>query len=83
MPTAPNPTTGFMLIVPRNEIEPTGLSVEAAFQMIVSAGVAVPPTLRLPVNVAHEGEPNGGGSIERQVRIATEEPSPRWTEAST
>lgn len=74
VPTAPNPTTGFMLIVPRNEIEPTGLSVEAAFQMIVSAGVAVPPTLRLPVNVAHEGEPNGG-SIERQVRIATEEPA--------
>ncbi len=83
VPTAPNPTTGFMLIVPRNEIEPTGLSVEAAFQMIVSAGVAVPPTLRLPVNVAQEGEPNGGGSIERRVRIATEEPSPRWTEAST
>jgi uncharacterized membrane protein len=52
VPTAPNPTTGFMLIVPREEIRPTKLTTEAAFQMIVSAGVAVPLTLRLPAEVA-------------------------------
>ncbi len=52
VPTAPNPTTGFMLIVPREEIRPTKLTIEAAFQMIVSAGVAVPLTLRLPAEVA-------------------------------
>ena len=46
-----NPTTGFMLIVPREEIRPTKLTVDAAFQMIVSAGVAVPLTLRLPAEV--------------------------------
>ena len=40
-----------MLIVPREEIRPTTLSIEAAFQMIVSAGVAVPLTLRLPAEV--------------------------------
>lgn len=51
VPTAPNPTTGFMLIVPREEIRPTKLTVDAAFQMIVSAGVAVPLTLRLPAEV--------------------------------
>ncbi len=57
---APNPTTGFMLIVPREEIRPTTLTVEAAFQMIVSAGVAVPLTLRLPSEVdgtPHESSP--------------------------
>jgi uncharacterized membrane protein len=52
VPTAPNPTTGFMLIVPREEIQTTSLSIEAAFQMIVSAKVAVPLTLRLPAAVA-------------------------------
>ena len=60
VPTAPNPTTGFMLIVPREEIRPTTLTVEAAFQMIVSAGVAVPLTLRLPSEVdgtPHESSP--------------------------
>ena len=49
VPTAPNPTTGFMLIVPPEQLRPTELSVEAAFQMIVSAGVAVPPNLTLAV----------------------------------
>ena len=52
VPTAPNPTTGFMLIVPREEIRPTDLTIEEAFQMIVSAGVAVPLTLRLPADIA-------------------------------
>ena len=52
IPTAPNPTTGFMLIVPPEDIEHTSLTVEAAFQMIISAGVAVPLALRLPKGVA-------------------------------
>ena len=51
VPTAPNPTTGFMLIVPPEDIRPTSLTVEEAFQMIVSAGVAVPLSLRLPASI--------------------------------
>ncbi|NKB69526.1 MAG: DUF502 domain-containing protein [Candidatus Latescibacteria bacterium] len=47
VPTAPNPTTGFMLIVPPDQLKDTDLSTEAAFQMIVSAGVAVPDSLQL------------------------------------
>jgi uncharacterized membrane protein len=37
-----------MLIVPPEQMRPTDLSVEEAFQMIVSAGVAVPASLSLP-----------------------------------
>jgi uncharacterized membrane protein len=48
VPTAPNPTTGFMLIVPQGQMRSTQLSVEEAFQMIVSAGVVVPDGLKLP-----------------------------------
>ena len=48
VPTAPNPTTGFMLIVPPEQLRPTELGVEEALKMIVSAGVAVPPALALP-----------------------------------
>ena len=48
VPTAPNPTTGFMLIVPPDELQHTPLSNEQAFQMIVSAGVVVPSSLVLP-----------------------------------
>jgi uncharacterized membrane protein len=48
VPTAPNPTTGFMLIVPPEQLRPTDLGVEEALKMIVSAGVVVPPSLALP-----------------------------------
>jgi len=51
VPTAPNPTTGFMLIVPSEDIRSTNLTVEEAFQMIVSAGVVVPVSLRLPASI--------------------------------
>ena len=56
VPTAPNPTTGFMLIVPRDELRHTTLSIEEAFQMIVSAGVAVPASLKLPPGVAESSD---------------------------
>ena len=48
VPTAPNPTTGFVLIVPADQLRPTDLSVESAFQMMLSGGVAIPPTLSMP-----------------------------------
>jgi uncharacterized membrane protein len=48
VPTAPNPTTGFMLIVPPEQLRDTELGVEEALKMIVSAGVVVPPALYLP-----------------------------------
>ena len=47
VPTAPNPTTGFMLIVPTDQLRDTDLTVEEALKMIVSAGVVVPPSLGL------------------------------------
>ena len=49
---APNPTTGFMLIIPHSEMKHTTLTIEQAFQMIVSAGVVVPLTLKLPADIA-------------------------------
>ena len=48
VPTAPNPTTGFMLIVPPEQLRSTELGVEEALKMIVSAGVVVPTALFLP-----------------------------------
>lgn len=50
VPTAPNPTTGFILIVSGEEIRNTDLSVEAGFQLMLSGGVAVPPSLTMPAD---------------------------------
>lgn len=42
VPTTPNPTSGFILMVPRSEVIALDMDVEAAVKMIVSLGVVVP-----------------------------------------
>lgn len=42
VPTTPNPTSGFFLIVPRKDIIELDISVDDALKMIISAGVVVP-----------------------------------------
>ncbi len=42
IPTVPNPTSGFHLMVSETEVVESGLSVEDAFKLILSLGVAVP-----------------------------------------
>lgn len=42
VPTTPNPTNGFFLMVPRSDLIYSGLSVEDAFKLIMSAGIVTP-----------------------------------------
>ena len=42
LPTVPNPTSGFLLFVPRDRVHRLGMTVEEGFKMIFSAGMAVP-----------------------------------------
>ena len=41
IPTTPNPTSGWYLIVPEADVVPTALSVEEAFKIIISAGIVM------------------------------------------
>ncbi len=43
VPTTPNPTSGFFLIMPRAEIRPLAMSVDQALKYVISMGVVVPP----------------------------------------
>jgi len=43
VPTTPNPTSGFFLMLPRRDVYPLQISVDAALKYIVSMGVVVPP----------------------------------------
>lgn len=43
VPTTPNPTSGYLLIVPRRDVVPLEMSVQEAMQVIVSGGVFSPP----------------------------------------
>jgi len=40
--TTPNPTSGFVIIVPKNEVIVLDVSVHSAFKFIMSAGVLLP-----------------------------------------
>jgi uncharacterized membrane protein len=45
LPTSPNPTSGFMLILPATSVRKLDISVEDAIKMIVSGGLVLPPSL--------------------------------------
>jgi len=42
IPTTPNPTSGFFILVPREETIPLKITVEDAFKLIMSAGMSMP-----------------------------------------
>ena len=44
VPTTPNPTSGFLLFLPKEDAVELDMSVEDAIKLVVSAGMVVPPT---------------------------------------
>lgn len=48
VPTTPNPTSGFLLFVPRQDIVFLDMSVEEGVKMVVSGGIVTPPDRRPP-----------------------------------
>lgn len=46
VPTTPNPTSGFLLFVPRKDLVPLSMTVEEAIKMIISGGIVTPPDRR-------------------------------------
>lgn len=43
VPTTPNPTSGFLLMVPREEVVELDMSIPDAMKVIISGGAVVPP----------------------------------------
>lgn len=43
VPTTPNPTSGFLLFVPKKDVIYLKMSVEEAVKLVVSAGIITPP----------------------------------------
>ncbi|MEK9847830.1 MAG: DUF502 domain-containing protein [Rhodospirillaceae bacterium] len=53
LPTTPNPTSGYLLFIPRRELVTLSMSVEEGIKMVVSGGIVTPPDKRSP---AEKGE---------------------------
>ncbi len=43
VPTAPNPTSGFLLFVPKSEVVFLKMSVEDGIKLVISSGIVTPP----------------------------------------
>ena len=44
LPTTPNPTSGFLLFLPRSDVQPLDMTVEDAAKLVISAGLVYPNT---------------------------------------
>ncbi len=42
LPTTPNPTSGFLLFVPKNEVTELNLTIEEALKLVISGGAIIP-----------------------------------------
>ncbi len=48
LPTTPNPTSGFLLFLPKSEVKALSMTVEEGLKMVVSGGIVTPPDRRQP-----------------------------------
>jgi uncharacterized membrane protein len=49
LPTTPNPTSGFLLFVPKEDVLHLDMSVEDGIKMVISSGIVAPEPASLPV----------------------------------
>lgn len=70
--SAPNPTTGFLMLVPESDVVPTSLTVEDGMKLVLSGGIAGTMAaashalaqrrgVRVPAGPPAEGAPGGRG----------------------
>jgi uncharacterized membrane protein len=50
VPTTPNPTTGFLVMVPEKDVVHLDMTVDEAFKMLLTLGVVVPTWRQKPAN---------------------------------
>tara|TARA_A100001015_G_scaffold1778_1_gene2356 strand:- start:1082 stop:1714 length:633 start_codon:yes stop_codon:yes gene_type:complete len=47
VPTTPNPTSGFFILIPKKDAFELDISVEDAFKLVISAGVVTPESIKI------------------------------------
>lgn len=78
LPTTPNPTSGFLLFVPKQDLILLNMTVEEAIKMVISGGIVTPPDRRprklqqIPVTAAHESLPEESADLAKRL-IPSEE----------
>lgn len=60
MPSTPNPTTGYLMYVPKTDIIPLKMSVEDAAKLVISAGLVTPEYQEKTLSLAQEALKSAG-----------------------
>ena len=59
LPTTPNPTSGFLLFVPRKDCIPLDMTVEEGVKLVISGGIVSPPDAKPGARAQPEAEAEG------------------------
>lgn len=65
VPTTPNPTSGYLVFVPRSEVIVLAMTVEEAIKMVISGGIVTPPDRRPAIVAAREREESEAAVLPR------------------
>jgi uncharacterized membrane protein len=74
LPTTPNPTSGFLLFVPKEDVVPLAMTVEEAIKMVISGGIITPPDRGIDVDTQLQKDlsvDNGRGENGRGVAVGS------------
>ena len=61
LPTTPNPTSGYLLFVPKQDVTILDMSIEEAAKLVISAGLVVPEKVEDKHQVLEHGDKVQGG----------------------
>ena len=75
VPTTPNPTSGFFLMMPRADVIALAMSVDEALKYVISMGVVAPP------HAASTAAARRGAKSDRAERPARAQPDGRAPDA--
>ena len=81
LPTTPNPTSGFLLFIPRKEIKILDMGTEDAAKLIISAGLVTPEYQKKTAELAAEhdklegAKPKAGQSTTSKPKPAKPKPA--------
>jgi len=69
LPTTPNPTSGYLLFIPRQELVILSMSVEEGIKMVISGGIVTPPDRR-PIKEKNISQVGTANKNERTIPIS-------------
>jgi len=68
VPTTPNPTSGYLIYLPRAKTRPLAMTVEEGLKLVISTGIVVPPSYREAAASGETPSPSADSAPPRRAR---------------